>query len=335
MKAGTATKLVLNTLTTGAMIRLGKTYGNLMVDLRAWNDKLVDRSQRIVMETTGLGREEAARGDRGGRRQREDRDRHGSPAQSPATRRSGCWPSTRAGCEPSSAILRRCAAHDRAPTLGGRPHVGHLARRGGRRAGAARRADPRHAARFRHPALHRRGTGRDPRRARPGATADAAAFARLHVRLAEWAAEAVQILLAQAHTCRPPISASSPFRDRPSGTSRRWSPGSWASRPILAERFGVRVVSGFRRPRRRGGRAGGSAGADGRRAALRRRRRAARPAQPRRHGQPHLRRAAGAGGGRARLRHRPGRGGDRRRRAHGGPAPLLRSGRPARRTRAP
>jgi len=59
MKAGTATKLVLNTLTTGAMIRLGKTYGNLMVDLRAWNDKLVDRSQRIVMETTGLGREEA------------------------------------------------------------------------------------------------------------------------------------------------------------------------------------------------------------------------------------------------------------------------------------
>jgi N-acetylmuramic acid 6-phosphate etherase len=59
MKSGTATKLVLNMLTTGAMIRLGKTYGNLMVDLRAWNDKLVDRSQRIVMETTGLGRDEA------------------------------------------------------------------------------------------------------------------------------------------------------------------------------------------------------------------------------------------------------------------------------------
>ena len=59
MKAGTATKLVLNTLTTAAMIRLGKTYGNLMVDLRAWNDKLIDRSERIVMETTGLPREEA------------------------------------------------------------------------------------------------------------------------------------------------------------------------------------------------------------------------------------------------------------------------------------
>jgi N-acetylmuramic acid 6-phosphate etherase len=61
MKAGTATKLVLNSLTTGAMIRLGKVYGNLMVDLRAWNEKLVDRSQRIIMETTGLDREAAQR----------------------------------------------------------------------------------------------------------------------------------------------------------------------------------------------------------------------------------------------------------------------------------
>jgi N-acetylmuramic acid 6-phosphate etherase len=60
MKAGTATKLVLNTITTGAMIRLGKTYGNLMVDLRATNNKLVDRSQRIVMEVCGVTREEAA-----------------------------------------------------------------------------------------------------------------------------------------------------------------------------------------------------------------------------------------------------------------------------------
>jgi N-acetylmuramic acid 6-phosphate etherase len=59
MKAGTATKLVLNTLTTGAMIRLGKVYGNLMVDLQAWSDKLVDRGQRILMETTGVEREEA------------------------------------------------------------------------------------------------------------------------------------------------------------------------------------------------------------------------------------------------------------------------------------
>ncbi|HSE27990.1 MAG TPA: N-acetylmuramic acid 6-phosphate etherase [Gemmatimonadales bacterium] len=56
MKAGTATKLVLNTITTGAMVRLGKVYGNLMVDLRAWNAKLVDRAERIVMETTGADR---------------------------------------------------------------------------------------------------------------------------------------------------------------------------------------------------------------------------------------------------------------------------------------
>jgi N-acetylmuramic acid 6-phosphate etherase len=59
MKAGTATKLVLNMLTTGAMIRLGKTYGNLMVDLRATNNKLKDRSERIVVEVCGVSREEA------------------------------------------------------------------------------------------------------------------------------------------------------------------------------------------------------------------------------------------------------------------------------------
>jgi N-acetylmuramic acid 6-phosphate etherase len=56
MKAGTATKLVLNTLTTGAMVRLGKVYGNLMVDLQATNEKLRDRSLRIVMEMTNLSR---------------------------------------------------------------------------------------------------------------------------------------------------------------------------------------------------------------------------------------------------------------------------------------
>jgi len=56
MKAGTATKLVLNTLTTGAMIRLGKVYENLMVDLRATNVKLRDRAERIVTEVTGLSR---------------------------------------------------------------------------------------------------------------------------------------------------------------------------------------------------------------------------------------------------------------------------------------
>ncbi len=56
MKAGTATKLVLNTISSGAMIRLGKVYGNLMVDLRATNQKLRDRSERIVMEMCEIDR---------------------------------------------------------------------------------------------------------------------------------------------------------------------------------------------------------------------------------------------------------------------------------------
>ena len=56
MKAGTATKLVLNSLTTGTMVLLGKTYGNLMVDLRASNSKLIARTARIVCELTGLER---------------------------------------------------------------------------------------------------------------------------------------------------------------------------------------------------------------------------------------------------------------------------------------
>jgi N-acetylmuramic acid 6-phosphate etherase len=56
LKAGTATKLVLNTITTLAMVRLGKVYGNLMVDLRATNQKLWDRGARIVATLTGLDR---------------------------------------------------------------------------------------------------------------------------------------------------------------------------------------------------------------------------------------------------------------------------------------
>ena len=51
MKAGTATKMVLNTITTGAMVLLGKVYGNLMVDLQVTCEKLRDRGERILMET--------------------------------------------------------------------------------------------------------------------------------------------------------------------------------------------------------------------------------------------------------------------------------------------
>lgn len=61
MKAGTATKLVLNMLSTGAMIRLGYVYSNLMVNVQPKNEKLVHRAQRIIESVTGAGREESAR----------------------------------------------------------------------------------------------------------------------------------------------------------------------------------------------------------------------------------------------------------------------------------
>jgi N-acetylmuramic acid 6-phosphate etherase len=61
LKAGTATKLILNMLTTGAMIRMGKTYGNLMVDVQTGSEKLKDRARRIVNIVTGLDYEEADR----------------------------------------------------------------------------------------------------------------------------------------------------------------------------------------------------------------------------------------------------------------------------------
>ncbi|MDA9557278.1 N-acetylmuramic acid 6-phosphate etherase [Vibrio sp.] len=59
MKAGTAQKLILNMLTTGSMIRSGKVYGNLMVDVEATNAKLVERQKKIVMEATDCSRETA------------------------------------------------------------------------------------------------------------------------------------------------------------------------------------------------------------------------------------------------------------------------------------
>lgn len=60
MKSGTAQKLVLNMLTTASMIRLGKVYENMMVDLQTTNAKLVERSKRTVMTVTGVSYAEAA-----------------------------------------------------------------------------------------------------------------------------------------------------------------------------------------------------------------------------------------------------------------------------------
>ena len=59
MKAGTATKLVLNTLSTGVMVKLGKVYGNLMVDVAVTNDKLRDRALRIISHLTDSDRQQA------------------------------------------------------------------------------------------------------------------------------------------------------------------------------------------------------------------------------------------------------------------------------------
>jgi N-acetylmuramic acid 6-phosphate etherase len=61
LKAGTAQKLVLNTISTVAMIRLGKTYGDLMVDVHATNEKLRERVRRIVRQATGATEDEADR----------------------------------------------------------------------------------------------------------------------------------------------------------------------------------------------------------------------------------------------------------------------------------
>ena len=60
MKAGTATKLVLNMLSTGLMIRLGHVYGNLMTNVAPTNAKLVDRAERIIQQITGTDRHTAA-----------------------------------------------------------------------------------------------------------------------------------------------------------------------------------------------------------------------------------------------------------------------------------
>jgi len=61
MKAGTATKIILNTISTAAMVKTGKVYGNLMVDLQVTCQKLQDRGERILMDTLGVAREEASR----------------------------------------------------------------------------------------------------------------------------------------------------------------------------------------------------------------------------------------------------------------------------------
>ncbi len=68
LKAGTATKMVLNMISSGVMVKLGLVYSNLMVNVQPRNDKLVDRAQRIIMAVAGVSRERAAEAlEQGGR----------------------------------------------------------------------------------------------------------------------------------------------------------------------------------------------------------------------------------------------------------------------------
>jgi Predicted sugar phosphate isomerase len=61
LKAGTCQKIILNMISTASMVGIGKVYGNLMVDMKATNQKLIERAKRIVMESTGCDMETAAK----------------------------------------------------------------------------------------------------------------------------------------------------------------------------------------------------------------------------------------------------------------------------------
>ena len=149
LNAGTAQKVVLNIISTVAMIQLGKTYGGLMVDLRATNAKLRDRATRIVAEIAGVPREQA-------RAALEACDWSAKSAaamlarrERPRGRAASCSSGTTAGCAPRS----RSSAPPRPPGPG--PDS--------RRLGVARRLRRRRPRQGR-----RRGRGRNDRRGRPG-----------------------------------------------------------------------------------------------------------------------------------------------------------------------
>ena len=102
LKAGTAQKLVLNMISTISMVRLGKTFGNLMVDVAATNEKLQARVRRIVETATGASAERVDDGARGVRRKREGRDRLAARGRRcryrpGSTRRGGRQHETRTG----------------------------------------------------------------------------------------------------------------------------------------------------------------------------------------------------------------------------------------------
>ncbi len=117
LKAGTATKLVLNMITTGAMVQIGKTYGNLMVDLKATNTKLHLRACRIVSQLLGISRDQA----------RALLDRCGWEVKTAlVVGKRGCSP------EQARALLRQARGHVRV-ALGEEEPAGRLVLRPGER----------------------------------------------------------------------------------------------------------------------------------------------------------------------------------------------------------
>ena len=95
LRAGTATKLVLNMISTAVMIRLGHVYGNLMVNVQPTNQKLEDRARRIIEQATGVSDERAAELLEASRTQRAHGDRHGEEENLARGSRTTCWPQAR------------------------------------------------------------------------------------------------------------------------------------------------------------------------------------------------------------------------------------------------
>lgn len=92
LKAGTAQKMVLNMISTGSMVRMGKAYQNLMVDVRQSNEKLRMRARRIVMEATGCTAERAAQALADADGEAKVYHRHGAAKHLMRAGRAGAWP---------------------------------------------------------------------------------------------------------------------------------------------------------------------------------------------------------------------------------------------------
>ena len=244
MKAGTATKLVLNTLTTGALIRLGKTYGNLMVDLQARNAEAGGprRAHRHGGRRT-WGARRPARRSRGGW-QCPHRHRDAPAGRAPASDAEQLLAEHDNHLRPILGDPPPVSSNDRAPLSRGRSDVGHVTRRHG--CGAGPFHGPTHAElmAFAHRPYHPEERRELEEAISPG-QGGVRRLALLHARIAEWAAEAVDEVLQRGRVPADLLDliafhGQTIWHEPPAVT---WQLGEPA---LLAERFGVRVVSNFR-----------------------------------------------------------------------------------------